>query len=413
MKQWFGIWSVAGILALASSAQAVTIERVSLSSAGEQANGHSGWAPAISDDGRFVAFCSFATNLVPGDTNGKQDVFVRDRKTGKTERVSISSAGGEGNGPSFYHPRISADGRYVAFHSDASNLVPGDTNGKGDLFVRDRRTGTTERASLDPAGKQFPGGALFTDMTPDGRFISFGANRGIYLRDRRRGVTEQPVSAPGAAYDSAGDGRLSRDGRFVAFQQAHHIPPRYTSVTLTIWVLDRRTGKQERGSEDTAEPGTFIGVYVQGTSADGRFVAFTRARGHPLLGDLYLWDREKGKTEMISIGLDGRGTTRHYPVLGGISADGRFVVFGSWSSNLVPGDTNGTCDVFVRDRLLGKTTRVSVSATGEQADGFCGWEGMTPDARFVGFSSDATNLVPGDTNGKRDIFLVDPGPAAK
>ena len=113
-----------------------TTERVSVSSGGAQGNTTSGY-PAISAGGRFVAFESVATNLAPGDTNGTYDVFIRDRKAGKTQRVSVSSGGAQGNGVSF-HPAISADGRFVAF-SDASNLVPGDTNDDSVVFIRDRR----------------------------------------------------------------------------------------------------------------------------------------------------------------------------------------------------------------------------------------------------------------------------------
>src|SRR5439155_1190150 len=129
-----------------------TTERVSVDSAGTQGNSDSVDA-SISADGRFVAFYSSANNLVPGDTNGAEDVFVHDRLTGTTERVSVDSAGTQGNSESFL-PSISADGRFVAFYSDATNLVPGDTNGFEDVFVHDRLTGATERVSVASAGTQ-------------------------------------------------------------------------------------------------------------------------------------------------------------------------------------------------------------------------------------------------------------------
>ena len=148
-----------------------TTERVSVSSAGAEANGTS-FAPAISADGRFVAFPSEATNLVPGDTNGVTDVFVRDRLTGTTERVSVSSAGAEANGTSFA-PAISADGRFVAFPSEATNLVPGDTNGATDVFVRDRLTATTDRVSVDSAGAQANDRSDFPAISADGSVVAF------------------------------------------------------------------------------------------------------------------------------------------------------------------------------------------------------------------------------------------------
>jgi Tol biopolymer transport system component len=153
-------------------------ERVSVSMAGGQTNGGSG-EPTISGDGRFVAFQSFANNLVPGDTNGKMDIFVRDGLAGTTERVSVSSDGGQANDLS-EHATISADGRYVAFLSSATNLVAGGTNGRYHAFVRDRLAGTTECVSVSSAGEQgnndaIPGGgwggcppasALTDDMWP-------------------------------------------------------------------------------------------------------------------------------------------------------------------------------------------------------------------------------------------------------
>ena len=129
-------------------------------------------SPAISADGRFVAFVSFATNLVPGDTNDATDVFVRDRQTGTTRRVSLGPGGVQGNGGSA-GPAISANGRFVAFFSAATNLVPGDTNGTADVFVRDRQTGTTRRVSLGPGGVQGDGDSVGAAISADGRFVAF------------------------------------------------------------------------------------------------------------------------------------------------------------------------------------------------------------------------------------------------
>ena len=152
---------MAVVLASTSSAQVTLL--VSVDSGGAQGNSVSG-DPSISTDGRYVAFDSLASNLVLGDTNGLEDVFVRDRLTGTTERVSISTGGTEGNGFSAI-PSISADGRYVAFESVASNLVPGDTNGTRDVFVRDRQTGTTQRVSIDSSGVQMVGTSTFSSTS--------------------------------------------------------------------------------------------------------------------------------------------------------------------------------------------------------------------------------------------------------
>jgi Tol biopolymer transport system component len=151
-----------------------TTERVSLGPGGVQGNSISG-SPAISAGGRFVAFDSHATNLVPGDTNDFGDIFVRDRQTGTTQRVSVGRNGAQGNDHSLVSV-ISADGRFVFFTSDASNLVPGDTNGTSDVFVRDRRTRTTERVSVGPGGAQGNGDSALPALSADGRFVAFGSS---------------------------------------------------------------------------------------------------------------------------------------------------------------------------------------------------------------------------------------------
>ena len=153
--------------------QTGTDELVSVDVDGNEGNGSSSGA-AISADGRFVAFESSATNLVPGDTNADYDVFVRDRQTGTTERVSVGSTGNEGNGTSS-RPAISADGRFVMFQSTATNLVPGAANGRywSDVFVHDRQTGTTERVSVASDGTQENVSSHSPAMSANGRFVAF------------------------------------------------------------------------------------------------------------------------------------------------------------------------------------------------------------------------------------------------
>jgi Tol biopolymer transport system component len=148
-----------------------TTERVSVSSEGVEGNSVS-WNPAISPDGRYVVFMSYASNLVTGDTNLSGDIFVHDRQTGVTERVSVSNGSTEGNGDSF-DPAVSTYGRYVAFISFASNLVTGDTNNRSDIFVHDRQTGVTERVSVSSAGAQSNGFSELPDISGDGRFVTY------------------------------------------------------------------------------------------------------------------------------------------------------------------------------------------------------------------------------------------------
>jgi Tol biopolymer transport system component len=162
--------------------------RVSVDSAGNQANNGS-LAPAISANGRFVAFGSLADNLVPGDTKGQTDIFVHDRKTGATTRVSVGSAGNQGNNGSG-GSAITANGRYVAFSSDADNLVPGDTNGETDAFVHDRRTGATERVSIDSAGDQANLPSYSTAISANGRFVAFWSDANNLVPGDTNGQTD-------------------------------------------------------------------------------------------------------------------------------------------------------------------------------------------------------------------------------
>ena len=280
-----------------------TTERVSVDSAGGEGNGPQGsFSADISADGRFVAFESLHINLVPGDTNNTVDVFVHDRQTDTTERVSVATDGTQGNNES-RSPAISADGRFVAFESVASNLVPGDTNNQFDVFVHDRQTGIMERVSVATDGTQANSfGSLIAAVSADGRFVCFSSN-------------------------------------------ASNLVPGDTNNTVDVFVHDRQTGTTERVSVD-------------------------------------------------SLGNQGNMISN----CGDISADGRFVVSLSGASNFVPGDTNGFQDVFVHDRQTGTIERVSVDSLGNQANDHSFSGAISADGRFVAFYSSATNLVPGDTN---------------
>ena len=162
------------LLALFISTNALALgvlERVSVDSIGAEADSNS-YYPSISSDGRYVAFESGASNLVAGDTNGDSDIFVHDRTTGNTTRVSVDSAGAEADSES-YSPSISGDGRYVAFYSYASNLVAGDTNGQVDIFVHDRTTNTTTRVSVDSIGAEGDSESVFPSISSDGGYVAF------------------------------------------------------------------------------------------------------------------------------------------------------------------------------------------------------------------------------------------------
>jgi hypothetical protein len=409
-----------------------TTVRVSVSSSGEQGNDHS-WNNSISADGRYVTFVSYASNLVAGDTNGVPDIFVHDRQTGVTERVSISSSGEQGNFGSSHYSAISADGRYVAFESDASNLVDGDTNGVPDIFVHDRQSGVTERVSVSSSGEQGNGLSIETYISADGRYVAYssyasnlvdGDTNGaqdIFMHDRQTGVTERiSVSSSGEQGNSHSYWpSISADGRYVAFESgASNLVDGDTNGAYDIFMHDRQTGVTERVSVNSSGEQGNSHSFWPSISADGRYVAFESDASNLVAGDtngardIFLHDRQTGVTERISVNSSGE-QGNGFSAWKYISADGRYVAFESDASNLVDGDTNGVSDIFVHGRQTGVTERVSVSSSGEQGNYGSHFPAISADGRYIAFDSDASNLVDGDTNWFKDVFVYDRGGSVK
>jgi Tol biopolymer transport system component len=412
-----------------------TTTRVSVASDGTQGNGNSG-SSVLSADGRYVAFTSAASNLVSGDTNGVDDVFVHDRQTGQTTRVSIASDGTQGNAAS-HHPSISGDGRYVAFVSTASNLVLDDTNGFVDVFVHDRQTNQTTRVSVASDGTQSNENliiSLLISISVDGRYIAFSSSAtnlvlddtngftDVFVHDRQTGQTTR-VSGGYDSTQANGDSvdpYLSADGRYVAFDSgASNLAPNDTNSEVDIFVHDRQTGETTRisvSSDGTQADGDSV---YPSTSADGRYVAFTSFAGNLVANDtagstdVFVHDRQAGQTSRVSVTLNGaqaNGESYSYPA--SISADGRYVTFASFATNLAPNDTNGgTMDVFVHDRLTGQTTLASVGSDDMPGSGPSYNPAISADGRYVTFNSGNT-LVSGDTNGFLDTFVHDRGSLA-
>lgn len=403
-----------------------TLVRANVDSSGNQSDGSFAGRPALSADGRYVAFESSASNHVPGDTNGAGDVFRHDRVSGQTIRVSVDSSGAEGDGASSY-PSISADGRFVAFASAATNLVPGDTNGQMDIFVHDTATGETTRVSVDSAGVQANSISQWTSLSADGRLVAFesratnlvpddtNARADVFVHDRVTGQTERvSVSSSGVQGNNNSQvPSISADGRYVVFQSiATDLVPGDTNGSMDVFRRDRQLGITLRIS---VGPG---GVQGDGlsrdsdVSGDGRYVAFeslatnlvpSDANTH---SDVFLRDTLLGATHVASVcgfGTQSWGISSQPRV----SADGRFVAFVSWASDLVPDDTNSVADVFVHDRLAGSIERVSVGAGAAQGTGDSEGPFLSRDGRYVAFTSSSSNLVPGDTNGRFDVFVRD------
>jgi len=404
-----------------------TTTRVSVASNGTQGNDFSGDS-SISATGHFVAFDSPATNLVSGDTNGVPDVFVHDRQTDQTTRVSVASDGTQGNGDSHF-PSISPTGRYVAFDSFASNLVSGDTNLATDIFVHDRQTGQTTLVSVASDGTQGNGPSLEPSISATGRYVAFqseasnlaedGDTNGTYdvfVHDRETGETTR-VSV--RSNGTQGNGlslhpSLSATGRYVAFDsEASNLVSGDTNSTSDVFVHDRETGQTTLVS--VASDGTQGNGYssVPSISASGRYVAFWSVASNLVSGDtnfasdIFVHDRQTGQTTRVSVASDGTqgNGNSDFP---SISATGRYVAFDSLATNLAEGgDTNNTRDVFVHDRETGQTTRVSVRSNGTQGNGDSFDPSISATGRDVAFGSHASNLVSGDTNSIGDIFVHD------
>ncbi len=388
---------------------------ISANPLGQASNGAAGGV-GMDREGNVVAFYSDATNLVVRDTNQARDVFVRDVRSGRVERASVSSAGTQANGPSHAqggNVAVSHDGNLVVFYSAASNLVPGDTNNRLDVFVRRRDLGTTERVSVATNGSQGNGDSLYPAVSGDGRWVAFQSEASnlvdgdtnrvadIFVRDLAAGTTERlcNVQPNGPSSHPA----ISEDGSIVAFASAAtNLVSGDTNGFVDIFVCDRTSGAIERvsvASNGTQGNGDSI---LPAISADGRFVAFKSLANNLVADDrngvvdVFVFDRQQRTIERVSVNMRG-GNADDFSFPPAISADGRFVAFGSAATNLIPNDNNHASNMFVRDRQIGRTLVVDVSDRGELANA------GVPDAApaisgpgtRVAFVSFATNLVPG------------------
>ena len=420
--------AVVGPAGPAPAADQATTIRVSVSSGGVQGDGPSyGPVLSVSANGRDVAFASDARNLVPGDTNNTFDVFLRDRVANTTERVSVTDGGAQADGYS-YLPALSADGRYVAFTSGAANLVPNDTNTVADIFVRDRQAGTTERVSVSSTGGQTNFGSLGVAISADGRYVAFdsyatnlvpgdtGGRLNVYRRDRQTGTTSLvSASVTGApANGSSGGVAVSGDGRYVVFtSDASDLVSGDTNHTDDVFVRDLSTGTtslvtvaSDGGPANGQSSSSSLAI-----SPDGRYVAFPSSASNLVPGDtngvqdVFVRDRQTGRTSRVSVSSEGAQGDQASFFGVAISANGRWVAFGSNATNLVPGDVNRDQDVFLRDQWAGTTRMASVSDSGAFGNSHSYSVAISADGHDIAFNSSSSNLVPGDSNNQPDTFV--------
>ncbi|MBI5689643.1 MAG: PD40 domain-containing protein [Verrucomicrobia bacterium] len=353
--------------------------------------------PAISGSGRYVVFASDATSLVTGDSNTQRDIFLYDSQTSLVRRINLSLQGLQANGSS-NHPTISSDGRYVAFSSEATNLVLGDTNGFSDIFVVDTLTGAITRESVDAAGNQANGSNFKPSLSSDGRYVVFESTA--------TNLVAAPTVTPGVTH---------------------------------IYRRDRTTGTVVLVSQSSGSAVANASSMQAAISGDGQYVAFASDATNLVAGDtnavrdIFLRDVSGNSTIRVSVSsaaAQANGASRapainrNPGVAAGLGADGRYIAFGSEASNLVAGDTNGVSDIFVYDRVTATTTRVSVSSAGAQAvdPSAVGSQigsinpSISSTGRFVAFASLANNLTAGDSagqaaatdsNGAVDVFVMD------
>jgi Tol biopolymer transport system component len=403
------------------------ITRISVSSNGTEAD-MSAYRPSVSADGRYVAFESSATNLVTGDTNGVSDIFVRDRQTNTTIRVSVDSAGDQGNGVSYY-ASISGDGRYVAFESDATNLVAGDENDQRDIFLHDLNTGMTTLISVSSGGVQTDNISRQPDISFDGNFVVFHSEAtnlvagdtnnhpDVFIRDLVNGTTARVSLADDEeeADSSSVYAAVSANGTYVSFtSDATNLVTGDTNGLTDVFVRDlvnettTRVSVASNGDEGNGNSGYFYGSSI---SADGRYVAFVSGASNLVDGDangaddVFVHDLTTGNTIRASVNSNGDEAdqwSRDFD----ISSDGRYVLFESYATNLVASDNNGEYDIFLRDLVEGTTIRVSLTSNMEESNGGSCRPDFSADGTALAFDASASNLVVNDNNGVTDVFII-------
>jgi len=409
------------------------ISRISMAYDTTEANSDS-YSSVISGDGNYIVFASFASNLVPNDTNNIADIFLYHRQTHQITLVSK----GLGNAPSNVesgYPSLSADGRYVVFQSSASNLVANDTNNISDIFLYDRQTDSISRVSVSSDNEEANNQSAYPTISADGRYVAFESyasnlvpsdtnnTSDIFVHDRQTGNTSLvSVNSNGEQGNNTSGlwSSLSADGQHIAFSSlANNLVANDTNNTWDIFVRDIQTNTTSLISISFGESLWNGGSTNPVISSDGRYVAFQSedvlvANDTNNTWDVFVYDRQTAQTTLISKAYDQPTTANGISETPFISADGRYVVFSSSATNIVPNDTNGWVDIFQYDRQTAQMTLITTPYDVTiPINGY--YDSSTPsisaDGTQIAFSSRAYNLVSWDVNNFYDIFLYQPNSA--
>jgi len=408
------------------TSQADLVERITLNPSRIDSNGAS-FAPSISADGRYIAFHSSANNLDFSDTNRFVDVYLYDRHLQNIQRVSLSSDGSEGDFISQF-PAVAADGRFIAFQSDASNLVPNDTNRTTDIFVRDLVTAETVRVSVSSTGQEGNLPAMAPAISGDGRYVVFHSEASnlvsgdrnnlfdIFLHDRDTNTTQLiSTETDGSATDGFSfNPLLSHDGRYIVYtSEATGLVADDNNGMADIFLYDQETASTRRVSVDAAGNEADNDSLSPAISAEGRYIAFaSRATNlvpndNNAVADIFVYDRQTATIERVSVSSSG-AESNEAATNPAISGNGRYVAFNSAATNLVAEDNNTAIDVFVHDRATGQTRLLSVQqqqSSPEAASFFR--PALSENGRWIAFESRMASLVSNDFNRVTDVFLYD------
>ena len=402
--------------------QAGTTRLISLNREGRGGGNGVSWSPVITPDGRFVAFVSSASDLVAGDENGIQDIFVRDLRQETTVLVSQGAVAQSNSylGWSSHSPVITPDGRFVAFTSSDSNLVTSAQAVYQEVYVRDLVKGQTIWASQEfPAPS--PVASYYPSLSDDGRYVVFESLIGLSFSVARYAldtgsleVIAHNVTGHGPSADERYGPVMTPDGRFVVYADAMSI-----HGSSSLWLWDGQTKSTTLVSANLFGKPTMDGICsTAALTPDGRYVAFlcngTDLSSQAITGEYQIYRRDvrRGVTELVSVDTHDRAAGKLTMDTPCLSADGRVVAFGCGSGSLVPGDLNDAWDVFVRDLDASTTelvTRRTTDVAVVTANGHSTTRNnaLSADGRFVVFESMANNLVPQDTNGVSDVFVRD------